>query len=99
MRSITKGELGFARQGWCLLAAAVFVAGCGAAPEDAAGSPEANLDREDEAVVAAPEDGLADAFNSFLDVFTGDNFSDVFPLGYAFHPGLSTETVKGPTGA
>jgi len=99
MRSITKGELGFARQGWCLLAAAVFVAGCSAAPGDADGSPEANLDREDEAVTTAPEDGLADAFSTFLEVFTGDNFDAQFPIGYAFHPGLSTEKVTGPTGA
>jgi hypothetical protein len=99
MRSITKGELGFARQGWCLLAAAVFVAGCSAAPDDTQGSAEANLGTEDEAVTAAPEDGLADAFSTFLNVFTGNNFDAQFPMGYAFHPGLSTEKVKGPSGA
>jgi len=98
MRLITKGELGFVRQGWCLLAAAVFVAGCGAAPGDAEGSPEANLGASEEPA-AAPQDGLADAFSSFINVFAGDNFDAQFLIGYGFHPGLSTEKVTGPGGA
>lgn len=98
MRSITNGESGFVGRGWCLLAAAVLGAACSAAPGDQAGSTELT-EREEEAVTAAPapEDGLADAFSTFLDVFTSSNFDAQFPLGYAFHPGLSTEKVLGAT--
>jgi hypothetical protein len=101
MMSMIKGELGFARQGWCLLAGAVFLAGCGAAPGDGPDSSEGELSNVEEAVTAtpAPEDGLAGAFDTFLNVFVGNNFESQFFIGYAFHPGLSTETVKGATGA
>jgi hypothetical protein len=99
MRSILKGELGFARQGWSLLAAAVFVAGCSAASGDSEDSLATNLGGEEQELTTTPPDGLADAFNTFLGVFAGNNFDRQFPIGYAFHPGLSTEKVVGPSGA
>src|SRR5205814_5778188 len=39
------------------------------------------------------EDGLADAYAQFKQTFTGQGFDVVFPLGYGFHPGLSTEKI------
>src|SRR4051812_20780963 len=100
MMSMIKGELGFARQGWCVLVGALFLAGCASAPGDAPDSSDGELSQVEEAVTAtpAPEDGLADAFDNFLNVFVGDNFESQFLFGYAFHPGLSTETVKGASG-
>jgi hypothetical protein len=95
--------LGFARQGWCLLTAAVFLAGCSAASDGSEASLEGNLGAEEQALTAAaaptPTDGLADAFGTFINVFTGNNFESQFPIGYAFHPGLSTDKVVGPSGA
>ncbi|HXK20096.1 MAG TPA: hypothetical protein VNG33_19930 [Polyangiaceae bacterium] len=95
---MAKGELGFVREGWSLLAAAVFLAGCSAAPGDSEGSPEAGLGTQGDQVAPGPEDGLADAFNTFLETFTGSDFDALFRIGYGFHPGLSTEKVKGPGG-
>lgn len=96
MMLMNKGDLGFARQGWCLLAGAVFLAGCSAAPVDAPESSEGELGNVEERVTVTPvpEDGLADAFDTFLGVFTGDDFDAQFRIGYAFHPGLSTEKVS-----
>lgn len=91
MRSMTKGELGFARQGGCLLVAVAFL-GCGAAPEDAGRLDDA-ADTE-AGLATAHEDGLADAFNTFVDVFAGNDFDAQYRIGYGFHPGLSTEKVK-----
>jgi len=94
-----KGELGFARQGWSLLVAAVFVAGCSAASGGADESSDSELGQVDEAVTTAPEDGLADAFNTFVSTFTSVDLDALFHIGYAFHPGLNTEKVIGPGGA
>jgi len=101
MRSMTKGVLSFPRQGWSLLGAAVLFAGCGAAPSDADDPPEGSLGSVEEQVAAAPapEDGLAAAFDTFINVFTSNQFDNLFPLGFAFHPGLSTEKLVGPGGA
>jgi hypothetical protein len=96
---MTRGELGFARQGWSALAAAVFVAGCGAAPGDADESLDGDLGSVEESVTAAPEDGLADAFETFATTFGQVDLDGQFRIGYAFHPGLVTEKVTGPDGA
>jgi hypothetical protein len=44
----------------------------------------------------ATEDGLADAYALFKSQFTGPNlgFDKVFPIGYGYHPGLSTEKLS-----
>ncbi len=99
MRSIIKGELGFARQGWSLLAAAVFVAGCSAASGDEGEAAGGELDAVEAPVAAVPEDGLADAFDTFISTFAGVDLDANFHIGYAFHPGLSTDKVTGPSGA
>jgi cytochrome c peroxidase len=46
--------------------------------------------------VAQPltEDGLADAYTEFKRIFvTLSGFNQVFPIGYGYHPGLSTEKL------
>jgi hypothetical protein len=98
MRSIAKGELGFARQGWSLLAAAAVVAGCGA-PGDVDDSLEGELGSVQEPATTAVEDGLADAFDTFASAFGSVDLDGQFRIGYAFHPGLITERVTGPDGA
>src|SRR3954471_10873559 len=101
MRSIAKGvgELGFARQGWCFFTAPLFLASCSAAPGDGDGPAEADVNSVGEPVAPTPEDGLADAFNTFVDIFAGDNFDAQFRIGYGFHPGLSTEKVTASGGS
>jgi hypothetical protein len=98
MRSITNRGAGFVGQGWCLLTAAVFLAGCGGTPDqETEPVPEASVGA-DEGLASAPPDGLADAFDTFLETFVNDNFDAQFRIGYSFHPGLSTEKVTGPFG-
>jgi hypothetical protein len=99
MRSIAKGDWGSSRQGWSLLAAAVLVAGCGAAPGDGEESLDGELGSVEEPLTTAPEDGLADAFNTFVSTFANVDLDSQFRIGYAFHPGLITEKVTGPDGA
>ena len=95
MRSIMKGQLGFALEGRGLLLAALFAAGCGAAPQEV---DDTSLDDRVGAAAqeaATPtEDGLADAFNTFLTTFAGDDLDAQYRIGYGFHPGLSTEKVS-----
>jgi hypothetical protein len=74
--------------------AIAFLVGCGA-------EGLGELEQTDEDVLeatAAPEDGLADAFNTFVEVFTNNNFDAQFFVGYGFHPGMNTEKVVGPDG-
>jgi hypothetical protein len=99
MRSIAKGELSVARQGWSLLAAAVFMSGCSGAAGDMDDSLDGELGGVEESVTAAVEDGLADAFETFATTFGGVDLDGQFRIGYAFHPGLITERVTGPDGA
>ena len=95
MRSIMKGQLGFALEGRGLLLAALFAAGCGAAPQEV---DDTSLDDRVGAAAqeaATPtEDGLADAFNTFLTTFAGDDLDAQYRIGYGFHPGLSTEKIS-----
>jgi hypothetical protein len=79
--------------------AAAFLVGCSSTPDRAA---EAGRTSDEELAVKAPpgpEDGLAEAFGNFLDVFTSLNLDAQFTLGFAFNLGLCTDKVKGDTGA
>ncbi|HEX6765925.1 MAG TPA: hypothetical protein VF103_10620, partial [Polyangiaceae bacterium] len=75
-----------------------FLVGCGAAgPGETDGSgPTGEMARE--AADAQPSDGLADAYNTFVQTFTNNNFDAQYFVGYGFHPGMSTEKVVGPDG-
>lgn len=104
MRSIFSGELGRARQGWSLLTAAVFIAGCSGAGDSGPDGPEGLEDvtfggDEQPLAPATPTDGLSEAYTNFLNTFTSSDGDAQYRLGYAFHLGLSTEKVKGPGGA
>jgi hypothetical protein len=98
MRSITSGGLGFARQGGSLLAAAVFLAGCSAAPGEGEESLDGDLASTGESVATAPEDGLAEAYETFANTFSAAGMDGQFRIGYGFHPGLITEKVTGADG-
>jgi hypothetical protein len=80
------------------LAGALF-AGCSTAPADneLEMHPQQPLitaaAETDVAAAAASADGLADAFATFTQVFTGSGFDARFPIGYGFHPGLVTEKI------
>ncbi|HEX6271770.1 MAG TPA: hypothetical protein VFZ53_01960 [Polyangiaceae bacterium] len=74
-----------------------FLAGCGAAgPEELdelTGTDEAALE-----AAAQPEDGLAEAFETFARNFADSNFDSNYVVGYGFHAGMNTERVVGPNG-
>lgn len=74
-----------------------FLVGCASSPDGAGGF--APTSKEALQATSAPADGLADGFNTFLDVFTAMNFDAQFPLGFAYNLGLVTDKVTGPTGA
>jgi hypothetical protein len=76
-----------------------FLVGCGAAGpgelDELTDTSEAAL----QAAASGPEDGLAEAFQTFVDQFTSNNLESQFVLGCGFHPGMSTEKlVGGPQG-
>jgi hypothetical protein len=98
MRSITSGGLGFARQGWSLWAAAIFIAGCSGAPGEGDESLDSDLASVGDSVTTEPEDGLADAYETFAFAFASSSLDGLFRIGYAFHPGLVTEKVTGADG-
>ncbi|HSU40563.1 MAG TPA: hypothetical protein VLJ38_13385, partial [Polyangiaceae bacterium] len=78
---------------------AAFMVGCSSTPDTAV---EAGRTSEEELAVNAPpgpEDGLADAFGNFLEIFTGNNLDAQFTLSFAFNLGLCTDKVKGDSGA
>jgi cytochrome c peroxidase len=62
-------------------------------------SLEGELGSVEEPATTAPEDGLADAFDTFASAFGSVDLDGQFRIGYAFHPGLVTEKVTGPDGA
>jgi hypothetical protein len=102
MRSIFAGEFGRARQGWSLLTAAVFFAGCsgaGDSPENSGVLEDVTFGGDEQTLAPSLTDGLAEAYTSFVNTFTSIDGDSQFRIGYAFHPGLSTEKVKGPGGA
>jgi hypothetical protein len=66
-------------------------AGCGGAAPVELGSSEAEL---------ATEDGLAEAYAIFKDLFTTQQQEDRHHhIAFGFHPGLSTQKLVGPNGA
>jgi hypothetical protein len=75
----------------------VFLAGCSAATDDASSTPqEAGPGDQTESTGTPTEDGLADAFDTFINVFAPNDFDANFRIGYGYHPGLSTEKVSVP---
>jgi hypothetical protein len=87
----------------CLLAtpialiAAMTSAACGSAPmsTDGAGD-ETDVIASESAVTA--EDGLADAYTVFKQIADVDHYDNNFIMGFGFHPGLSTEKLRGKSG-
>src|SRR5260221_3227330 len=71
---------------------ALLATACGGSDLGAVDPPEnpASSDQQ-----ATAEDGLADGFNTFKQTFVNFGFDLRFPIGYAFHPGLSTEKLTG----
>ncbi|HVY26211.1 MAG TPA: hypothetical protein VHB79_06645 [Polyangiaceae bacterium] len=99
MRSIFKGQLGFGRGGLSLLLGAVFVAACSAAPDQAGTTPsEVGQGDQAEATGTPTEDGLSDAFDTFINSFAPNDFDAQYRIGYGYHPGLSTDKVSNPGG-
>ena len=105
VRDASRGQRAFGRGRFLRAAplAAVLLGGCGAAVEGA----DTTNEREDEpigtttsSITAPTEDGLADAYSTFLGVFAPPqgNFDSQFPIGFGFHEGLVTEKVAGPNG-
>jgi hypothetical protein len=78
-----------------LLPATALLAACGGAGPGIDGS---NEELASASQAATAEDGLADAFATFKQTFVGFGFDQNFAIGYAFHPGLSTEKINGPGG-
>lgn len=99
MRTMAKGEAGFVGRGWHLLLAATFAAACSAAPDGENDSQENGPDSQAEQAASPNPDGLADAFNTFLNTFAPNDLDAQFRIGYGPHPGLATEKLKGPNGA
>lgn len=82
------------RRSWAALTLA-FLVGCGAAaPGD---RDELDPDGAASEAAAQPEDGLAEAYDVFVQNFVANNFDAQFLIGYGFHPGMSTEKVIGPS--
>jgi hypothetical protein len=68
-----------------------LLAGCGEVPEPANSAAGGE-------VTPATEDGLADGYRTFLDIFTAQDFDASYQLGFGFHAGLSTDRVIGADG-
>src|SRR5439155_17806846 len=79
-----------------LLPAAALLAACGGAEPGRGGESNESVSSTSQAVTG--EDGLADAFATFKQTFVGFGFDQNFAIGYAFHPGLSTEKIAGEGG-
>lgn len=103
MKSSGTFELG-SRRIRGLLWAAPFVAacfaGCGEPPPEEPAQPDPTLGTGQAPANNATEDGLADAYETFLVGFADFNhLEDPFRMGYGFHLGLVTEKVTGPDGS
>lgn len=95
---------------WRMAALALALAGVSAAcsdrpaldgEADEASAAAQNLDGVGTTSQAlSVDDGLAEAYALFKTQFTspGLAFDKTFPIGYGFHPGLSTETLKATNG-
>jgi hypothetical protein len=97
MKSIGEQGLRLAQRSGFLSLAAVFWLGCGASPAD---SEPAVMDgsTSSEELGAQPEDGLADAYDNFIDGFAGFNEVSIYQVGLGYHPGLSTEKLGAAVG-
>lgn len=85
---------------WMAPLTATLLAGCAGAPEGGAEASELTPDGNVTlSTSAAGEDGLAEAFSTFLTDFANMNFDAQLRMGVSYHPGLSTERVAGPDGA
>jgi hypothetical protein len=74
---------------WWTLAALL-----GAACSDGTEAPVESLEAALTSTAAAPEDGLAEAYATFKQIFVGAGLDQSFPIGYGFDPVLSTEKVN-----
>src|SRR5581483_8746336 len=105
MKSMGKRELGSGRNHgllWAAPLAATLLAGCGMPPEesDQPAPPPPDQTKATASANTTPEDGIADAYETFLVGFADFNhLEDPFRMGYGFHPGLVTERAAGPDGA
>lgn len=72
-----------------------LLVGCGAAVPGEHEDPAAGEATEE---AGQTEDGLADAYDQFLQNFVNANFDSTFQIGFGFHPGMNTETVVGSFG-
>jgi hypothetical protein len=87
---------------WAAPFTAAFLLGCSTGPEHPLQQGEAvPIQNEGQVASDAPQsdDGLADGYREFVQNFAGSGFDGNFPLGFAYHPGLSTEKVLGQDGA
>jgi hypothetical protein len=106
MNSIATRDRGFSRQPgrrllWAAPYTAAFLMGCSTGP--AGPNPQDNtipIQGEGQVASDAPqtEDGLAQAFDGFRQDFVNFDFDARFSIGFGYHPGLSTEKVKGQSG-
>ena len=100
MKALGKCKLGSKqarRLQWAGPFTAAFLVGCGSAP-DQPDSPD-TLGSFESPATTAVEDGLADAYETFVTGFADFNhFDGPFRMAYGFHPGLATEQVSGADG-
>jgi hypothetical protein len=75
----------------------MFALGCGAAPGD--GDETTPVTSSAGELAPTPEDGLAEAYDHFVEIFAGINMDSEFRMGLGFHPGLSTEKLASADGA
>ena len=86
---------------WAAPFTLAFLLGCSTGPEQPVQQGDAvPIQGEGQVATDAPktEDGLADGYRTFVDGFAGSGFDSNFPLGFGYHPGLSTEQVLGIDG-
>jgi hypothetical protein len=100
IRNLDTGSI--ARRGglWMMVAASSLAAACDGATapgEDDVATLSAAATLDPAAVVAAaapaPADGLTEAFAQFSQDFVNFGFDRNFPIGFGFHPALSTERL------
>ena len=88
MRRTTRHSAGHALAMAMSLAGPGLLAGCGEMQDEPGPAPVQAIQQ-----AATAEDGLADAYAQFKQTFKNNGFDQVFPIGYGFHPGLSTEKL------
>jgi cytochrome c peroxidase len=81
-----------------LTLAAACALGCAADPEGSNDTPSITAGDSAELSRAEPEDGLSDAFTTFVNLFSNGSMSSLYRVSLGFHPGLSTERLVGREG-